>query len=341
MAMIPMLPSVKDPVWIQTAQNFLTGAIHYYFGLEYTFAETMLAIQTSSVLDIIDEIMEDDNITAKVYMNKLREVQEKVLSNVGMELSNLASLVTDPAVIDALSPREGCDLLDWAELNTPTEPFDVILEIPEANLERWRPMLLLMINQLVKSLERRPQRTYKRDNELPPVLVMLDEFPRIGMVSAIQNGLAGLATLRSRGVTFAHFVQSLANLEDIYGSTASRVIADICSYKVVLGVTDAASQRYFAEIVGTTESLQRSFHVNHNPYNGRVAGYSQNHSENREPIIYPHQFSTLRDVVLITPCGYFRVKKTLFVGCEDWFLRLQLSKNREYTAQHPITFDYR
>lgn len=337
LALMPLLPSVKDPVWIQAAQNFLTGAIIYYFGLGLSFIETMLEIQISTIMDVIDEIMEDDNIEARVYISKLRETQEKVLCNIGMELSNLAALVTDLAVTDALTADEGADLLDWLELNTATEPFDVILEIPEANLERWKPMVLLMVNQLIKSLEQRPERTHKQDSELPPVLVMLDEFPRLGKILAIANGLA---TLRSRGVTFALFVQSLANLEDTYGRTASRVIADICSYKAVLGVTDAASQKYFSDLVGSSKSTQRTVSESHDPFSGRVTGYSRSISETREPIIYPHEFSTLKDVVLITPYGFCRVEKTLYFKNQKKFLLPQLSKNRDYTANNPLGFSY-
>lgn len=337
LALMPLLPSVKEPVWIEAAQNFLTGAIVYYFGLGLNFIDTMLEIQLSTIMDVIDEIMEDDNIQAKVYMSKLREVQEKVLCNIGMELSKLSTLVTDLAVTDALTADKGADLLDWLELNTTSEPFDVILEIPETNLERWKPMVLLMINQLIKSLEQRPQRTYKQDGGLPPVLVMLDEFPRLGKISAITNGLA---TLRSRGVTFALFIQSLANLEDIYGSTTSRVIADICSYKAVLGVTDAASQKYFSDLVGSTESTQRTVSVNHDSFSGRVTGYNRSISETREPIIYPHEFSTLNDIVLITPYGFCRVEKTLFFENKEKFLMPQLIKNPEYRAQHPLAYTY-
>lgn len=337
LALLPLLPTVKDPTWIQATQNFLTGAIIYYFTLGFSFFETMLEIQISTIMDVIDEIMEDDNIEARIYMSKLREVQEKVLCNIGMELSNLSALVTDPAIIDAFTPNEDCVSLDWTELNTATEPLDIILEIPEANLERWKPMVLLMMNQVIKSLEQRSQRTYDKGSELPPVLVMLDEFPRLGKISAITNGLA---TLRSRGVTFALLVQSLTNLEDIYGSTASKVIMDLCSYKVVLGVTDAASQKYFSEIVGTTESTQRSISENQDPFSGRGTGYSKSISETREPIIYPHEFLTLKDVVLITPHGFCRVNKTLFVENQKKFLMPQLSKNRDYQEQNPLTFSY-
>lgn len=336
LALIPLLPSDKDSSWIKAAQNFLTGAIIYYFSCGQSFVETMVTIQLSSILDIMDEVMEDGNDEAKTYMSKLSEVSEKVICNIGMELSNLAALVTDPAVRTALSPEESVDVLDWSALNSSSEPFDVILEIPEANLERWRPMLLLMVNQLIKSLEKRPPRTYKTGQEMPPVLVMLDEFSRIGTVSAITNGLA---TLRSRGVTFALFVQSMADLAESYGNNAFRKIADDCAYKVVLGVADADSQQYFSKLVGTTKSLRRSINANCNQF-GRASGYNRNISETREPIIQPEEFLTLDDVVVITPKGYFRVNKTLFVEHEEWFLMPQLLKNPDYLEKHPFTFSY-
>jgi type IV secretion system protein VirD4 len=259
LALMPLVPAVNETVWIQTTQNFLTGAIIYYFDLGNSFNDTMSAIQTLSITDLIETIMESNNMAAKVYMSKLSDVNEKVIVNIGMELSKLATLVTDPAIKKAFSSVGNCELLDWQVLNTATEPFDIILEIPEANLERWEPMILLMINQLIKSLEQRPERTYKKDSELPPVLVMLDEFPRLGNIHAIKHGLC---TLRSRGVTFVLFVQSLASLEEIYGSTASRVIADTCSYKIILSVSDTANQEYFSKAVGTFKSKQSGISIN-------------------------------------------------------------------------------
>jgi type IV secretion system protein VirD4 len=339
LALMPLMPSIKDPIWIQATQNFLTGVFIYYFELGWTFVDTMLEIQISSITDIIEEIKNDDNIAAKIYMSKLNDVQDKVVGNTGMELSNLAALVTDPAILNIFCVDEKCGQIDWADLNTATEPFDIILVFSEANMERWGPLMKLMLNQLIKSLEQRPPRTYNKGKEAPPVLVMIDEFPRLGKISAIKNGLA---TLRSRGVTFALFVQSLADLDETYGPTAARVIADICAYKIVLGVTDPTSQEYFSKAVGTTESTQRSVSANHDPFSGKVIGYGRTINENREPIIYPHEFLTLKDVVVINPySGFFLVNKTLFIENEEMFLLPQLSKNPDYRAKNPLSYYYK
>ena len=203
LALIPLIPSKKETIWEETAQNFLTGAFIYYFYLGYSFNETMIEIQELSITEIIKKIMDDKNLIARISMSKLSGVDEKVIKYIGMDIVKLATLVIDSAIFNAFSPDDECDLLDWLELNTAIEPFDVILQFPETKFESWKPMILLMINQLIKALEQRSERTYCKESDLPPVLIMLDEFPRLGKISAIQNGLA---TLRSRGVTFALFV---------------------------------------------------------------------------------------------------------------------------------------
>ena len=327
LALIPLLPSNRDPIWVTASQNFLTGAIIYYFEIGFSFIETMEFIQLTPITELVNQIMGDNNMTARIYMSKLKDVQEKVIGNLGMEISNLATLVTDPEIKKALLPKKGCDLLDWQELNTTTEPVDIILEFPEDNLERWEPMILLLINQLIKSLEQRPERTYDMSSELPPVLVMLDEFPRLGKIFAIENGLA---TLRSRGVTFALFVQSFAQLEKTYGSIEAKVIADLCAYKAILGIGDPASQEYFSKAIGCVESTHAGISANIDPISKMISSWGINSSETRKPIIYPQDFLTLQDVVLLNPfSGFCRADKTLYHEHEELFLDPQSLQNQE------------
>lgn len=319
LALIPLLPEAKDPVWIQTAQNFLTAAIVYYFDLGCSFVETMLAIEMTPVLDVIEDVMKSENEAAKVYMTQLQRVQDKVICNIGLELSNMAALVTEPCLLRALNPGDEDAVLDWSILNTSTEPVDIILEIPETSLDRWRPLVLLMLHQLIKTLEERPARTYQKETEVVPLLVMLDEFPRLGKITSIKQGLS---TLRSRGVTFALVIQSIGDLEAIYGPAYSRVIADLCGFKAILRVADPASQKYFSDLVGTTVTMQRGFNAAQDPYDGRVSAYNRSISETREPILHPHEFLTLKDVVLITPYGFCRVRKTMFFKTAKYYLHL-------------------
>jgi type IV secretion system protein VirD4 len=332
LALIPLPPDVKDPIWINTARNYLTGAIIYFFDLGVNFIGTITYVLSKPVKDIITEVMDSENIAAKIFMNKFVDVPETTIDGIGMELSELAVFATDPAIERSFSGEGEGGYIDWAELNTAKEPFDIMLVLPEANLERWEPMIALMLNQLIKSLERRPHRTYNKATGLPPILIMLDEFPRLGKVSSITHGLS---TLRSRGVTFALFVQSLAQLDEIYGEKNRRIITDLCDYKAILKVTDAENQEYFSKLIGTIASAQRGISANHDPYTGEIIGFSRQINESREPIIHPHELATLKDIILLIPdIGFCRVQKMPFFCNSGLFLRAQLLKNRSCSPEN-------
>ena len=317
LALIPLLPSVPDSVWVQTAQNLVTGIFIYYYELGGSFIDAMAAINELSVIDIIKTVMDSDSASAKAYISKLSGVQEKVIANIGMELSNLTFFTAGFKIPNVLLKDEEHELLDWQKIFEEEEATDVILVIPETRLEQWRPMLLLIINQMIKALEQRRERTYHLENELSPVLILLDEFARLGKISAIKNGLA---TLRSRGVTFALLIQNLADLYSTYGQEEAKSIMGNCSYKAVLGVTDAESQKYFSELAGNFDSVEKSCNINYGGLSGEATGYSRTMNEARKPIIYPEEFLTMKDVVLFTPNGVCRVNKVMIHENEGMFL---------------------
>jgi type IV secretory pathway TraG/TraD family ATPase VirD4 len=137
-------------------------------------------------------------------------------------------------------------------------------------------------------------------------LILLDEFPRLGKLEAIKGALA---TLRSKNVTICLMVQSLAQLDEIYGNNARRTIIDNCAYKAILGVTDADSQRYFSNLIGSCEIEKESRSVQYDPDDGIEEGRGSHWSKQREPIIFSHDLAKLKDVVLMTPEGFCRVNK--------------------------------
>ena len=87
-----------------------------------------------------------------------------------------------------------------------------------------------------------------------PILFLLDEFPRLGKIEEITDGLA---TLRGKKITICPIIQSLAQLDLIYGTAARRVIADNCAYKAILNATDVDSQEYFSKLVGTHDKISQ------------------------------------------------------------------------------------
>jgi len=144
---------------------------------------------------------------------------------------------------------------------------------------------------------------------LPPILIILDEFPRLGTCHAIKNGLA---TLRSRGVTFALFVQNLSQLDERYGIDGRKDILGCCTYKVLLNVTEPDDQRYFSDLIGTDRVAQRGIGASYDAAS-QILRYNASVSEMRERRIEPEELGFLGgELILIATWGSCRLYKASF-----------------------------
>lgn len=295
MAIIPIQPDTKDPFWINSAQNFLTGALIHFYEESCSFIEAIELIQGSSPKIIVELVTTNGSQLSQLFMTQFVGLDEKTLSGIFTEVSNKIMLfATDEDLKNALSKT---DIVTPKMLE---EGTDIYLCIEESKLEQWSTLLTMMINQFLKHFERRTE------GQATPVLFLLDEFARLGKIEAITNGLA---TLRSKKITITILTQSLAQLDLIYGKSTRQVIADNCPYKAILNATDAETQDYFSKLVGTYDKIKKSNSANADIFGiGKGTGVSTTTEEKR--IIKPEEFSTLKDIVLLTPFGFCRVDKT-------------------------------
>lgn len=157
----------------------------------------------------------------------------------------------------------------------------------------------MMCNQFLKSFERRAE------GNTTPILFLIDEFPRLGKIEAISNGLA---TLRSKKIHISLIVQSKSQLNAIYGKDVAEVIADNCSYKAILKASEPTTQEWCSKLVGTYDKKKVSSNYNADIMGvGKGQGTSSSTEEKR--IIKPEEFAYLQDVVCVFPNGYKRLQK--------------------------------
>lgn len=291
LTLCPMEGAVKDPFWIQAAQNVLTGHLTYGFKNEASFTETMDVLQSVPPKKLLETEIKDRD--AGRYLLQFADMDNRTLSSIMVELSNkVVAFATDPQIQAALVKPE---------IITPRlleEGYDVFLQLPEYKLEQWKPMISLIVQQFSRHFEKRP------DDGATPILFLLDEFARLGKMETVVHGLA---TLRSKHITIMPIIQSLAQLDATYGPDQRKIICDNCSYKAILGATDADSQKYFSALVGTYEREKVT-----TSYEG--AGWFANEkgtsiTTEEKPLIRPEEFAYLEDIVLLTPFGVRRVQK--------------------------------
>lgn len=294
-AIIPLTASENNPYFIQAAQSMLTGFILYYHSLECSFSQTMLELKSRPIQTQIAEVMEHGNPKAKMELNQFDGMDEKTLSNIYSTLSNaITTFATNDDLQYALNGEQDCitpqDLEDGK---------DIYICIPEHKLEQWKTLLAMMVNQFLKAFERRA------DGNKEPILFLIDEFARLGKVETVANGLA---TLRSKNIHIALFVQSKSQLNAIYGNDVAEIIADNCSYKAILKASEPTTQEWCSKLVGTYEQQKVSQSKNKDEFGfNKGAGTSTTIEDKR--IIKPEEFAYLNDIVCLFPTGYLRVDK--------------------------------
>jgi type IV secretion system protein VirD4 len=257
-------------------------------------------IQKFAPQRLINGLSEHGDEKVRLYINNFVGMSDNTLSGIYSELSkNVVPLVTDDEVVSALSRKN---------VVTPEDleyGYDVFIKIPEHLLRQWKSLLTLIVNQFLTFFERRDE------NNDRPILFLLDEFPRLGKIPAI---IDGLATLRSRKITIALIVQSLAQLDHIYGHNARKVIADTCAYKAILGATDAETQEYFSRLFGTYDKTITSYGTQNEYFTGFPRGSSTSTYEQERRIIKPEEFGHMNNIALLSPFGFSIIDKAPYYG---------------------------
>ncbi|MCL2810465.1 MAG: type IV secretory system conjugative DNA transfer family protein [Clostridia bacterium] len=302
-AVIPKPEHTNDPFWVESAQNILTAAILHCSYEDLTFAETIKFVQKSSPAGLIESLVNSDYADVSLFVNSYIGIADKTLASIIAELSrNILVFATDHTLVSCLSRSKNITPADLER------GADVYVQIPEHRLDQWENFLGLIVNQFLSYFEQRNEETAK------PILFMLDEFPRLGKIPKI---LSGLATLRSKKITLCLILQSLAQLDSMYGNDKRKIISDTCAYKAILRATDAETQEYFSKLVGTYDKQVVSKGEQRAAFTGIGTGTSTNQSEQERRIIKPEEFGTLKNIVLLSPFGHCRVEKVPYFAEES------------------------
>jgi type IV secretion system protein VirD4 len=134
-------------------------------------------------------------------------------------------------------------------------PVSLYLVVPPSDIDRTRPLIRLMLNQIGKRLTETisfgDKPVYRHR-----LLFLLDEFPSLGKLDFFQTQLAYLA---GYGIKAFLVAQSLNQLEAVYGQHNS--ILDNCHIRMTYTALDDRTAKRISDLIGTATHLktQRSF----------------------------------------------------------------------------------
>jgi type IV secretion system protein VirD4 len=143
-------------------------------------------------------------------------------------------------------------------------PFSVYLVVEPLMVKPLAPLIRLFFSDLLASL----QDHEPGEDEPWPVMIMLDEFNRLGKMPIV---LDSIETLRSYRANLAIVTQTIPALDEIYGENARRALQGNAGNKLYLTPSDEKTIEELSKAVGKTTKrvVTRSRAIGRNPFAGR------------------------------------------------------------------------
>ncbi|KHJ54586.1 conjugal transfer protein TraG [Aureimonas altamirensis] len=179
--------------------------------------------------------------SARELLNKSENERSGVLSTA----MSFLGLYRDP-VVARVTAR-----CDWriADLVGSRQPVTLYLVVPPSDINRTKPLIRLILNQIGRRLTEELTGSGKRHR----LLLMLDEFPALGRLDFFESALAFMAGYGLKGFLIA---QSLNQIERAYGP--NNAILDNCHVRVSFATNDERTAKRVSDALGTATELRDS-----------------------------------------------------------------------------------
>jgi len=229
--------------------------------LEETFEEMMIAnhLGAQGPHPVVSQI-------AREFLNKAEKERASVVSTVMSALS----LYRDPIVADNVSASD-FTINDLMNLDNPVSLY---LVTPPSDIDRMRPLLALLINQIGRRLTEKLA-TDEASKPKHRLLMLLDELPSLGAMPFLEVQLAFLA---GYGIKVFLIAQSLNQLNKVYGKENS--LLDNCHVRVTYAANNEETALRVSNQLGQATVKKTSQNVS----GARQGIWLQNISESEQEI---------------------------------------------------------
>lgn len=289
--------------WTKSAQLFLKAAILFHYNLKMSFMETIKSIQTTPIPELWNQIKTADNEANELISQNI-DKNPYLLTSIDVDIHNALEVFSDPYISRAFDGRSAVfgNMLTWDKI----EDYNIFLKIPSEKIKYWKPAFNILYTQLIFTLNKRKDKYSYNGRRNIQTLLLMDEFASFGAIPFFEEDTS---TLRSKGVNIFLVLQSLAQLDRIYGADARKEIMDNCSHNIIFGCNDADTKLYLTELIGTRKMLKASISMSCDK--GRdMNTISQSIDEVRANIVEPHELAQLINDIIVVSDGFpFRLKK--------------------------------
>ena len=238
-----------EPFWDQAARMYLEAILLFVLNqlpdeehnlhTAYTFLTKMGTIE---LRDMIEEECTDHPNSAfakKICMIRQNEKAERMDSSIRGILAQHLDVVAYPGMKRMFRMERQVDMGSF--LRGKTALFLSVSDSDRSQDSIVNLFYTQALQYLMSAADKRP------DSRLPiPVRFILDDFSTNTLIPDFDKIIS---VIRSREISVSLIIQSLSQLEGLYGHAGAQTIINNCDHCLYLGGTDIQTARYFAEKV--------------------------------------------------------------------------------------------
>lgn len=235
-----------DPYFVDNAQVLLKSFIRFLkqatpkeeqnLASCANLVRNTVSPETANVLRKIMQDFPEDNLARKDF-ESVSIATDKAFSSIASTLQSLLSKFETPDIAALTSTNT----INFADIGRKKTALYVISSDTNSTFDF---LLTIFFSQMLDKLYEEADNNGGALNI--PVVFFLDEFANIGKIPDFDRKIA---TSRSRRISFNVILQSLEQLENIYGTTYETIVGN-CDTHLFLGSASSKTLEYFSKALG-------------------------------------------------------------------------------------------
>ena len=293
---IPEASGSDGKYFKDTAEDFFNGIALYLLDkdINTSFPTIINAVLSGNAIDWVKRIVSDGSQESKNRLASKWGENEKNLSGGYSLLAQSCRKFSSETLLYLLDNKPDYEYISVQNLE---DGYDVYIQLDQADMQNYSALLSLITQTFLNGFlkrENNPRAGRLPNGTLRPIAFILDEFAQLKNMK-YESIATAFMTLRSRNISIVCALQSLSSISEMFHSeNATKSLVDCVSTFCFLSVQDVETRKWASDLIGTHKVLKLSNTLGHSAQGSQNDGRTV--SEAREPIIFPEEFGSLKDV---------------------------------------------
>lgn len=268
------------------ARGFLTGLILYVVTelpeARQNLAEVrrLVTLSEGELHGFLKEMIEARHPVVRRAAGSFSQKVDKLRASILAEVQS-HTLIWDSDRVARMTARSDFTLEELKD-----RPASLFLVVPPEHLDVYRPLVRLVLGLAVRAMIRNKRRPAH------DVLFLVDEFPALGRMKPLEEGVSYLA---GYGVKLWLFAQDLGQLESVYGRERTRSIIANTNLQT-FGTSDADTAEMLSRMLGSeTRRVHSKSKSRHSFVWPDYDRFNVSDGETGRPLLTPDEIRCLGD----------------------------------------------